>query len=279
MLLTPVYDGPPPISVDGARGDVLEPFVRQRTRLGELLAGLDEAQWATPSRCDGWSVQDVVAHLVIVNGFWDLSIKAGLAGEPTRYLSAFDPAVSPAEAAPSMRVLSAADTLEQLVTSNQAIFDLVRALDGDGWQTTAEAPAGHLPIRLVVNHALWDGWVHERDIVLPLGLAPVEEPDEVRACLRFAAALGPALGLSRSMGRTGAFVVDCADVGPPFVVEVSDTVRVHQRDAPAGVARLSGGGAAMTEALSIRGPRVLENLPESDRWMLSGLADTFDATS
>jgi hypothetical protein len=120
--------------------------------------------------------------------------------------------------------------------------------------------------------------VHERDIVLPLGLSPVETPDEVRACLRFAAALGPALGLSRSVGRAGAFVVDCADVGPPLVVEVADTVRVHETQAPDGAARLIGDGVAMTEALSIRGPLVLETLPESDRWMLAGLAETFDAT-
>src|SRR5437762_168616 len=102
MLLTPSYGGPPSITIDGSPGDVLAPFVRQRTRLGEVLGGFDEAQWAASSRCDGWSVQDVVNHLVIVNGFWELSIREGLAGNPTRYLATFDPAASPAEAAPKM---------------------------------------------------------------------------------------------------------------------------------------------------------------------------------
>ena len=31
-------------------------------------------------------------------------------------------------------------------------------------------------MRLLASHALWDGWVHERDIALPLGLTPPEEP-------------------------------------------------------------------------------------------------------
>ena len=29
-----------------------------------LLAGLDEAQWAAPTPCPGWSVHDVTSHIV-----------------------------------------------------------------------------------------------------------------------------------------------------------------------------------------------------------------------
>ncbi|MDT7710502.1 MAG: hypothetical protein QOG20_6109, partial [Pseudonocardiales bacterium] len=32
-------------------------------RLAEVLDGLDDARWATPSLCAGWSVRHVVAHL------------------------------------------------------------------------------------------------------------------------------------------------------------------------------------------------------------------------
>lgn len=34
-----------------------------RLPLIELLASLDEAQWRTPSLCEGWTVQEVAAHL------------------------------------------------------------------------------------------------------------------------------------------------------------------------------------------------------------------------
>jgi len=33
-------------------------------RLDRFFAGLDEAAWAQPSRCAGWSVRDVLAHLL-----------------------------------------------------------------------------------------------------------------------------------------------------------------------------------------------------------------------
>ena len=35
----------------------------------------------------------------------------------------------------------------------------------------------------VLHHALWDAWIHERDVLLPLGVSPTEEPDEVAALL------------------------------------------------------------------------------------------------
>jgi uncharacterized protein (TIGR03083 family) len=35
----------------------------QHEELAGLLAGLDEAGWRRPSRCEGWSIADVVLHL------------------------------------------------------------------------------------------------------------------------------------------------------------------------------------------------------------------------
>lgn len=275
MLLTPRYDGPPPITIDGPSDDQLEPFLRQRDRLVEVLGGLTDEEWAEPSRCEGWSVQDVVNHLAVVNGFWAFSIAQGLAGAPSKFLATFDPQASPAELAPTMRTLTPAETYAQLVDSSQAVVDLLVPLDGVGWSTPAEAPPGHIAIRLLANHALWDAWVHERDIVLPLGRTPVEEPDEVRACLRYAAALGPALALARTVGQRGAIVVE-PTVGGALVVEVADTVHVHEGEAPAGAVRLTGDAVGLIEALSVRGPLDLEHVPAADRWLVEGLTATFD---
>ena len=36
----------------------------QRARVADVLAGISETDWATPSLCTGWSVKDVVAHMV-----------------------------------------------------------------------------------------------------------------------------------------------------------------------------------------------------------------------
>jgi uncharacterized protein (TIGR03084 family) len=42
---------------------IFDDLQAEQDRLDELLAGLDEHQWAAPSGADGWSVADVVLHL------------------------------------------------------------------------------------------------------------------------------------------------------------------------------------------------------------------------
>jgi uncharacterized protein (TIGR03083 family) len=46
--------------------DVWPLVCAERHALIDDLAGLDDAQWAHPSLCEGWTVHDVVAHLVDV---------------------------------------------------------------------------------------------------------------------------------------------------------------------------------------------------------------------
>lgn len=274
MLLTPRYGDQPIVSVE-VRSPGQHPIVRQRGRLEALLAELSEEEWQHPSRCDGWSVQDVVTHLVSTNGFWALSIHAGLAGEPTRFLSAFDPVASPAQLVEQVHGTPVADTLEQLITSNAALTEVVGALGDADWAVLAEAPPGHLPISLVADHALWDCWVHERDIVLPLGRPPVVEEDEVLACLRYGAALGRVFALCRGSTEQGAVALDLRDPDAHVVVAVDgDVVRVHEGPAPEGATSLRGNAVEILEMLSMRD--VGAPVPPAARWLTTGLAEVFD---
>lgn len=43
--------------------DPVSDLVAEQAELDGLLAALTPAQWAAPSRCEGWSVADVVLHL------------------------------------------------------------------------------------------------------------------------------------------------------------------------------------------------------------------------
>ncbi len=91
MKIAPRYDAEPLVTLDGAPDSVAAPLVRQRQRFTEALASLSPEQWEAPSRCDGWRVQDVAAHLAGVDRFWHHMIQSGLAGSPTRFLADFDP--------------------------------------------------------------------------------------------------------------------------------------------------------------------------------------------
>ena len=175
----------------------------------------------------------------------------------------------------AMRGLTPADVLDQFVSSNDAFLGTIAELDASGWSALAESPPGHVPIRLLAQHALWDSWVHERDITLPLGSAPVVEADEVLSCLRYAAALGPAFAVSYGQPVAGVFSVAASDPTSSFVLAVGESVAVRDEEAPPDAPCLRGAAVELVEVLSLRAP-VPRSAPAEWRNLLAGLATAFD---
>jgi uncharacterized protein (TIGR03083 family) len=275
MRVTPRYDGPAILTIDGPLDDQLVPVTRQRRRFLDMLTGLTDAQWRAPTRCEGWNVQDVTAHLVGVDAFWAMSVSAGLTGEPTRVLTDFDPKATPALLIEPLRALPPGEVLAQFVASMERFLDVLASLDDTGWAAPVETPPGYLPTRLLAHHALWDCWVHERDIALPLGLAAPVEPDEVAASMRYAAALSPGFLINDGAGCEGRFAVEARDPEVRFWLEIDGTV-VHVRDgaAPDGAPCLRGDAVEILEALSIRAP-LPADAPPDWRELVGGLATAF----
>lgn len=269
------------VRFEGADDDVSVPLLRQRRRLGERLGALDDEAWATPSRCEGWTVRDVVDHLVSTNGFWALSVGAGRAGEPTQVLEGFDPVATPAALVAGGGEASPAEVLAAYVESTEAFATALAGLDGEGWEAVGEAPPGHVSLRSVALHALWDAWIHERDVLVPLGLEQDLVDDEVAASLRYAAALGPGLLAMHGSERPGWVAVQATDLDLQVVVELGPTAVVRTTSAasapPDGAVVLRGPAVGLVEALSFRGP-FPEALDPDSAWMFGGLAEAFDTT-
>jgi uncharacterized protein (TIGR03083 family) len=275
VKLTPRYDGPTILTFTEPAGDVSIPLLRQRRRFARALEGLDAGQWAAPSRCEAWTVQDVVAHLATVDGYWALSAGAALRGEPTRYLDGFDPVTMPADMVDAKRDQSPAEVLDAYRAGVEAFADVVTGLDAAQWSMPAEAPPGHVPLHVMVRHALWDAWIHERDALLPLGLAQDEERDEVQASLEYAAAIGPSFLVLGGCCRRGALAVVGTDPDVVVVVELDETVTVRGGPVPDSAVVLEGPSVTLVDALSLRVP-FPRPVAETEQWMLAGLAVAFD---
>jgi uncharacterized protein (TIGR03083 family) len=274
VRIAPRYEGPPLVQLPSPAGDPSVPLLRQRRRFGELLRSLDDDQWTAPTRCDEWKVRDLVAHLVTVDQYWLLSIGAGLAGTPTRFLTSFDPVATPAQLVDAMQA-PPSEVLDTFVTGVEQLADVLTGLDAAQWELLAESPPGHVPLHALVSHALWDAWIHERDVALPLGIEPAEEPDEIAVALAYAAALSPTFLAMFGSVRTGTLVVEGTDPDIRVVVELGTTVVVHDGDAGPDAVRVTGRSADLVDALSLRTPLPCP-VDDAGRWMLSGLETAFD---
>jgi uncharacterized protein (TIGR03083 family) len=273
MQLSPRYGTEAVLVLDGSPGAVSAPAIRQRLRLVRTLESFSDEQWLLPSRCEGWTNRDVIVHLDSTNSFWFHSISSGIRGEPTRFLTTFDPVASPAQMV-ARDDTSPSDVLTSFQSSTDALVSLWSSLDDADWVALAEAPPGHISASAVTHHALWDSWVHERDVLLPLGIDPDEDADEIDRCLRYAAGLGPALARTRGMDGRGVLAVRGAEPEVAFTVDIGDTVVVRSGASSADLT-LEGRSVDLLEALSIRRP--LDTVVPADHaWMLRGLSTTFD---
>ena len=278
MMLAPRYDGPTVLSIEGPADDQLVPFRRQRQRMMAMLAGahgraVEVGQSLRGLDGEGRRRSPCRRQRV-------LALCRSLPGSPERPRGCwvgFDPATTPPMLVDRMTALSPSEVFDQFVSTSEALLDIVSDLSDDQWSTLAESPGGHVPIRLVVQHALWDCWVHERDIAVPLDIAPATDTDELQSCLRYAAAIGAVLGLGLGNAPSTVVAVEATNPAIQFIVEVDESVSLRDGGA-AGVPCLHGDALALAEALSLRAP-MPTSIPAEWSLLLAGLATAFDAVA
>ena len=273
MRLTPRYGPTPILTLDGDPAAVAAPTIRQRRRFLTMIEHLTDDEWARPSRCDGWSARDVAVHLASTNAFWEVSIRSGIDGAPTEMLAAFDPVATPARMVEAS-TLSTDEIVETFAASSESLADLLLELDAADWMRQAEAPPGHVGVGAVVHHALWDSWIHERDIAVPLGRTPEVEPDEAIASLRYVAALSPAVALASGASGAAGFDVSVSGPDAEFHVAISGDVAVTAGTVGTEL-RLTGSCVDLLEALSFRRP-LDQAIPDELDWAFAGLGAAFD---
>src|SRR5436305_9194991 len=159
--------------------DDMDPVVTaladQQTELTGILAGLDDADWQRPSRCEGWTVADVVLHLAQTNEMAIASVDGRLPdylAEVGRQLG--DAPQSNVDDGAALMVAKQRDRpLDELKARWRASVDqfLDRLADAD-FHERVQWVAGELSIRTLVATRLAETWIHTGDVADGLGIEP-----------------------------------------------------------------------------------------------------------
>lgn len=149
--------------------DVFSALEVQTDRLDEILAGLDDAQWASPSLCPGWSVTDVVLHLAQTEEGVIATTEGGTLTIPVQDLATVDDAME--NWVRSERGAPPKDVYERWNVARRRALEALRAADPDVSVQWAAAP---LRPKTLATTRLSEHWIHTLDITEPLG---IDDPD------------------------------------------------------------------------------------------------------
>ncbi len=238
------------VDLDGVESIVIDAFVGQRERLVTVARGLTSDQWSGPTRCSEWDARELLLHVV---GATD-SCRETLTGERPVFGGPFDPNATPSEfvdrhagVAPS----TAVELLEASLATTVAAIELRR-----GRSPVLQVPSiwgEPIDWRLFVAHMFFDGWMHERDLLLPLAYEPLVVGSEARLAaaysLHIAAIVAGGFGvpLDATLHLGGA-----ADASYRVTANGFDVlVAVRPLDTTDSV---SGDAVLVTDAISGRGP-------------------------
>lgn len=217
-----------------SRTEIEPGIIAELQSFRELLGTLDATAWATPTRCAGWTVADVSAH--VVGSMADV-VSGRLEGLGS-------PEVTAREVA-EREGRTPADLAAELDGAMKQATDLLAVFDDAAW--AAPAPGGYGGTLAQGIEALWyDAWAHADDIRAALGRPPVPGPG-MRAGLHHVTQVleeqgwGPATialdgmeeitigaGGPRVAGDTYEFMLAATGRGRPDAFGLDETVNVYR---------------------------------------------------
>ncbi|MCU4182790.1 maleylpyruvate isomerase family mycothiol-dependent enzyme [Acidiferrimicrobium sp. IK] len=146
------------------RDDLIEQFRDTWGATTSLLASLEPAGWARPTDLPGWSVQDIVAHMIGTESMLagrDTPSAPGRAwGEHVKNdIGALNEAW-----ADSRRDRSPAEMLEEWRAITAERLEMLTAMTAEEFDAPSWTPVGNATYRRFMQIRVFDCWVHEQDI-------------------------------------------------------------------------------------------------------------------
>ena len=225
-----------------------------RVRTLGLVEGLDDDAWRAPSRCERWTVHDVVRHVRDVSHRLVARLQNDNAAEVP---PDFDNRVTPQHWLEATAGEDPATTVADLRSLLEAEGPALAGRLAAGTQDQVTGPYGLVHWTVLVAHVLWDGWIHLRDIG-DHSSTPVEDGMVALYALLIASVPAQFAGfpLDASVDLTGSDGRHLQATVAPGHVTVRDGV-------PIGADDLKGDLGPVVDALTGRDP-ALELVLEGD---------------
>ncbi|MEV6771534.1 maleylpyruvate isomerase family mycothiol-dependent enzyme [Nocardia sp. NPDC051030] len=240
------------------RADITAKLSAEWDALTRLVDGLDETAWRTPSALPGWTVFDVIAHVI--------GTESLLLGEPTPDVDVSgehirnDIGTLNEKWIESLRPLTGPQLLERFREVTTRRLKALDELTPEAWAELVPTPVGLAAYGRFMRVRLFDCWMHGLDIADGLGVAAEEGGPIAETAF---AELLPGLGRSvvKGAGATDGTGVTVEITGPvPRTLHVAVVGTranlVESLDGPADVvltlgsglfARLRGGRTSIDE--------------------------------
>ncbi|OBE92642.1 hypothetical protein A5776_07720 [Mycolicibacterium elephantis] len=167
--------------------------------IAALAAGLDDAQWQAPTPLPGWSVRDVVAHLIGVESMLqgvdtpDADVDVSALEHVRNDIGAMNE-----RWVRGLRQISPAELLERFRAVTADRREALTALSDDDWNAVTMTPAGPDSYGRFMRVRVFDCWMHEHDIRdaigQPVADAELARPTAELALDEMAASMGFVVG-------------------------------------------------------------------------------------
>lgn len=167
-----------PLEIPADPSAVVSAWRTHRVRLRAWYADLPESGWAAPTRCTGWTAAHMAVHLTSTAQLLGFTLHEARKGKATTLLQGFDAQATPAALVADADKRPPKDLLADWADADGWVDAEVDGLTGEEWNSLAEFPVGHVPAYVSVTHMLFDSWVHERDLLVPVGQTPVTDLTE-----------------------------------------------------------------------------------------------------
>ena len=139
------------------RTEVVPGLQNELESFGELIGPLDASAWASPTRCEGWSVADVAAHVI-----------GSMADVVSGRLEGLGSPEATAREVSERKGRSPAESVQELAAVTKLAADLGAAFDDASWESAA--PGGYDGTLGQGVEALWyDTYLHADDVRAALG--------------------------------------------------------------------------------------------------------------